>query len=185
MNRKVSKIRLLSFFLILCVLCISTSIVFSAFPSTENTPAGYTGSPADDKDCSACHKAKPKTVAGIINSNTIQNTYVAEETYTITLKLKGTEKSEIFGFQVSPQSDKGKLQGKMIVTDKEQTRLMSPKYLNQTEKGTKGKDGEKIWKFDWVAPSKGTGNVCFYGSFLVGGKQEIVYNSTLILKEKI
>ena len=159
------------------------SIVFSSFRYTEGTPEGYTGAPTDGKDCSACHKAKSKTVDDIITCNTENNTYEPLKTYSIKMHLKGNEKSKIFGFQISPQNNKGKLSGKMIVTDAKQTKLANAKYLNQTAAGVDG-NVEKIWTFDWVAPAKGSGMLTFYGSFLIGGKTEIVYNSILQLNEK-
>lgn len=164
------------------VIMVFTMVLLS-FTSTENTPEGYTGAPADDKDCSSCHKAKAKDVDGIFSCNIPSEAYTPLETYTIKLKLKGKPESSKFGFQVSPQTSKGKMAGKLIVTDPVQTRLANPKYLNQTAKGVDG-TCEKTWLFNWTAPAKGTGTVTFYGSFLIGGKPELVYNSSLIIKEK-
>lgn len=158
-------------------------ILLSSYMSTENTPAGYTGSPADDKDCSSCHKAKAKATDNIFSINAENNTYTPGKRYSVTMKLSGNEKSRKFGFQVSPQTESGKLLGKMILTDSVQTKLANAKYLNQTAKGVDG-NGDKKWSFDWVAPAKGSGPVVFYGSFLIGGKSETVLNSTLSLKEK-
>jgi hypothetical protein len=182
MNKKIFAI-LSKKYLKLMIIGISSSIILSAYMSTENTPPGNTGSPNDDKDCSSCHKAKAKSVDGIFSSNCESKSYIPLKTYTITLKLKGNEKSKIFGFQVSPQTASGKLQGKLIITDTEQTKLAAAKYINQTAKGVEG-TAEKTWTFDWTAPVKGSGAVTFYGSFLIGGKPEIVYNSTLTLQEK-
>ncbi|MDD3875038.1 MAG: hypothetical protein PHT69_00270 [Bacteroidales bacterium] len=181
MNRKFY--RIMQSPLLLLALLFILSISFSAFISTENTPAGYTGSPKDDKDCSSCHRARPKNEEGIILSNCSGNSYEPLRTYTLTIKLKGNESSRKFGFQITPQTPTGKLQGRLIVTDAEQTKLANAKYLNQTANGVDG-NGEKTWSFDWQAPASGSGNVTFYGSFLIGGRPEIVLNSSLTLTEK-
>jgi len=183
MNRKTLNINKHLYPKMLFLISICLSIVLSAYISSENTPGGYSSSPTDDKNCSSCHKAKAKALDGIISSNCENSTYVPLKTYTITLKLKGNDKSKRFGFQVSPQTATGKLQGKLVVTDALQTKLASAKYINQTAKGADG-IGEKKWTFDWVAPAKGSGSVTFYGSFVIGGKPETVYNSTLLLNEK-
>jgi hypothetical protein len=71
----------------------------------------------------------------------------------------------------------------MIVTNPKETRIIeNGKYINQIKGGVDG-NGSKSWSFDWVAPMKGSGDVIFYGSFLIGGKPEIVYNSKLLIKE--
>ena len=164
-------------------LMVAMIVLCASFMSTENTPPGYTGSPADDKDCSSCHRAKAKTLDDLISIEGSNGTYAPLKTYEVLVNLKGNEKSTKFGFQISPQSPKGKLMGQIEVTDPKQTKKAKGKYLNQTAAGVDGK-GEKTWSFGWTAPPKGTGAVTFYGSFLIGGKPEIVYNSTLILKEK-
>jgi len=165
---------------------IFSSIILFGFmvfsPSTDGCPAGNSGSPSDGKDCSACHKAKAKVQEGIITSN-INGKYIPGKTYTISATLKGDAKSKKFGFQISPQDNKGKLLGKIIVTDTLGTKLVgNGKYIDQMKKGTDG-NGSKTWSFNWIAPNKNSGEVTFYGSFLIGGKPETVYNSSLAIKE--
>jgi len=153
-------------------------------PSTENTPPGNTGSPADGKDCSSCHRGKGKSIDNIITSNG-GNEYEAGKTYTITLNLKGDKQSKKYGFQVSPQNEKGKQLGKFVITNTKETKLAgNGKYINQTAAGTIGSNGLKSWNFEWVAPAKGSGDAIIYGSFYVSGPQSIVYTSKLVLKEK-
>ena len=155
------------------------------FSFTDGTPPGYTGSPFDKMDCSTgCHKAKAVTKDSLIFVNALGNEYEPGKTYTVTTTLPGNPDSKKFGFEISPQGATGKLAGKMIVTSKEETKLVgSSKYIVQIAKGAEG-SGSKTWTFDWTAPAAGFGNVTFYGSFLIGGKPEIVYNSKLTLKEK-
>jgi hypothetical protein len=151
--------------------------------STDGSPAGYSGSPADGQDCSSCHKVKAKTAENLIKINADNNVYTPGKTYTVTVNLKGTIKSKKFGFQVSPQNNSGRLLGKLIVTNALETGLAgNGKCINQKAKGVDG-NGSRTWTFDWTAPAKGTGDVTFYGSFLIGGSPEIVNNSTLTIKE--
>lgn len=165
------------------MLGIILSAATSFAPSTKGSPAGYSGSPADAKDCSACHKAKAVAKEGLITISGGGTQYIPGKTYTIITVLKGTPKSKKFGFQLSPQDAKGKLLGKMVVTDATGTAIAKGnKYINQTEKGVDGA-GSKTWSFDWVAPEKGAGEVTFYGSYLIGGQPETIYNSKLVLKE--
>jgi len=152
-------------------------------PSTDGSPAGVCGAPNDDKDCSSCHKGKPKAMDGLITSNIDNNAYEPGKKYTITLNVKGNAKSKKFGFQTSPQNAKGKVMGKLIVTNPTETKTAgNGKYMNQIKGGVDG-NVSKTWTFDWVAPAKGSGDITFYGSFLIGGKPETMYNSTLALKE--
>jgi hypothetical protein len=170
--------------LLIAAVCCSVFLLgFMVFsPSTDGCPAGNTGSPSDGKDCSSCHKAKAKFQEGLITSN-INGKYIPGKTYTITATLKGDSKAKKFGFQISPQDSKGKLAGKLIVTDSLSTKLTgNRKYIDQIKKGTDG-NGSKTWSFDWTAPVKNSGDVTFYGSFLIGGKPETVYNSILSVKE--
>ena len=169
---------------IAAVFCSFLLLGFMSFPpNSENTPPGSTGSPADGKDCSSCHKAKTKVLEGIITSNIPGNKYVAGKTYTITVTLKGdAAKAKKFGFQVSPQNIKGKPLGKLVVTNAEETKLAgNGKYINQTKIGVDG-SGTKTWTFDWIAPPKTAGEVVFYGGFVIGGKPETLYTSTLAVK---
>jgi hypothetical protein len=166
--------------MVLCSVVLFSFMVFS--PSTDGCPAGNSGSPADGKDCSACHKAKAKSQEGLITSN-INGKFIPGKTYTVTATLKGDAKAKKFGFQITPQDTKGKLMGKIIITDSLGTKLVgNGKYIDQTKKGTDG-NGSKSWTFNWTAPSKNSGDVTFYGSFLIGGKPETVYNSSLSVKE--
>jgi len=153
-------------------------------PDTDGSPAGQTGSPHDDSDCSSCHSAKPKNVEGLIISNVANEGYTPGKKYTITANLKGNQNSKKFGFQISPQNNKGKVLGKMVVTNPLETRIIeNGKYINQIKAGVDS-NGSRTWSFEWIAPAKGSGDVTFYGSFLIGGKPEIVYNSKLLIKEK-
>lgn len=131
----------------------------------DGAAPGYTGSPGDSlKNCTACHGGVAQNVNGWITSNIPADGYISGQTYTITATNTENEGTR-FGFAVSPQNISGDLLGKMIITDTLQTQLVgSEKYITYTENGVDG-IGIKSWSFKWIAPSKGTGEVVFYGGF--------------------
>ena len=66
-----------------------------------------------------------------------------------------------------------------------ETKLVgSGKYITQILAGVPG-TGSKTWTFKWIAPIKGSGNLDFYGAFLIGGKPQTVVTSSLEIKEKL
>ncbi len=67
----------------------------------NGAPAGYTGSPADAKDCTFCHGGNPTTVPGLIKSNVPAEGYTGGNTYTIIATVGGTGRK---GFEVSPRT---------------------------------------------------------------------------------
>ena len=57
----------------------------------NGAPAGYTGSPGDGQNCTACHNGTASTVQNWITSNVDQTGYLPGQTYTITVTVTGTE----------------------------------------------------------------------------------------------
>jgi len=170
------------FITILAVAVISLSMII---PYPKGAPAGNTGSPADGNTCASCHKVTQKEKVGMIKINAPDNEYIPGKTYTITASASGSSYVKRIGFEISPQSKEGKLLGKLIVTNASETKLIGAddKYITHTSAGSQA-NGSKIWQFNWEAPPKGTGNVIFYGAFMVSEKNQIVYTSTLGLTEK-
>ncbi len=115
----------------------------------------------------------------------MNNVYTPGQTYTLTAKMSGVETVKRIGFEVSPQNAAGKILGTMALTDAVKTQLLDKgKYLTHTNKGSLVTGGMGSWTFKWTAPAAGSGDVTFYGSFLVGSKPQVVYTTTLVLKEK-
>lgn len=133
--------------------------------NAAGAPAGNTGSPADNFTCarSGCHSGTA-SVSGtqLISSNIPASGYVPGTRYTITASITGSNK---FGFQISPQSASGALQGTLLITNTSATKIVSSKYVTHTSGGNSGTGGMRSWSFDWVAPAAGTGSVTFYGAF--------------------
>lgn len=131
----------------------------------EGADPGHTGSPGDSlKNCTVCHGGSATFYDGWITSDIPSTGYVPGEIYNLTTtntEVEGTR----FGFQVSPQNEKGDLLGEIIVSDSIQTQLVGgKKYLTYTENGVNGQ-GSKTWGFKWKAPASGTGKVTFYGAY--------------------
>lgn len=145
-------------------------------------PAAHTGSPADGTTCVECHKGIAIEKEGWIRFSDSLG-YKPLTTYTITAVNTGLTTSSKFGFQISPQNVKGTLLGKLVVTNEDETQLVGKgKYITHKKEGTDA-TGYKSWKFNWISPAAGTGDVTFYGAFVIGPKPFAVVTSKLIVKE--
>ena len=170
--------------IIITVLFITGIANLKLFSHSAGAPAGKTGSPSDAKTCMACHNATLKTQDGMITSNAAGNSYEPGKTYTITASAKGTAGVKRIGFEISPQNASGALMGTLILTNTDETKLIGKgKYITHTSKGSTAA-GSKKWSFNWKAPQAGSGNVTFYGAFMVSETSQLVFTSTLTLKEK-
>jgi hypothetical protein len=161
-------------FLPLAMLLASFSGNTKSYPG--GAPAGYTGSPGDGQNCTACHGGSASTVAGWITSNIPPAGYTPGSTYTITATALG---SGTKGFEVSPQDPAGNLLGTLTAgTGNHLTG--SGKYVTQSS----GVNSDPAtWTFTWKAPAAGTGNVTFYGAFAIS--KSITKLSTLEVGEYV
>jgi len=166
------------------VLFITGVVNLQLFSHSGGAPAGKTGSPSDAKTCMACHNATLKTQEGMITSDAVNNLYEPGKTYTIKASAKGTAGVKRIGFEISPQNPSGELTGTLIPTNTDETKLIGKgKYITHTDQGSTAK-GSKNWSFNWKAPQAGSGTVNFYGAFMVSETSQLVFTSTLSLKEK-
>lgn len=162
------------------VLGLGLFMLFSAFGGDENSdypggsPAGYTGSPGDGHDCTACHGGSTSFEPGWITSDIPAEGYTPGITYNLTVTVSGSGDK---GFQVSPQDLSGNQLGILVAGTG--THLNGgTKYVNQNSKSTAN---PAIWNFQWIAPDAGTGEVTFYGAFTVN--KPVTKTSTLIVQE--
>jgi hypothetical protein len=174
------------------IILIATAVIIVAFILTINfsmsyptgAPAGHTGSPGDKKLCTQCHNGIAISREGCIKADADSSGYKPGKTYTISLTSTGLAASNKFGFEVSPQNINGDLLGTLVVTDTLQTQLVGKgKYITHRHNGINS-TGSKTWSFKWIAPDAGTGDVTFYGAFVIGPKPYGIVTSTLTLKEK-
>jgi hypothetical protein len=170
---------------ILAVVAVFLMTGFGGSTTTNNSdygsgsPAGYTGSPGDGKNCSnvsgGCHNSgAATTVPGLITSNIPGTGYVAGSSYTITATVTGTQNK---GFEVSPQNASGTLLG--TLTAGSGSKLVGGgKYVTQNN-AVGGSSA--TWNFTWTAPAAGTGTVTFYGAFALA--RTYTRLSTLVVNE--
>lgn len=185
--------------IVLITAVIGGIIVFNANVKTGHTnpsgaPAAAAGAPADGGLSSGtcarggCHSGTATEQAGMITSDIPVSGYVPGQTYTVTASVTAANKVR-FGFQVSPQTNAGALQGQLVVTNATETKLVGTKYITHKTAGNGG-TGSRSWSFNWIAPTAGTGQVTFYGALMAannngGDSGDDVYRSTLTVDEAI
>jgi hypothetical protein len=183
------KFLLLSFSIIVAIGTVGVSF-YTATSSQGGAPAGYTGSPFDNKTCahSGCHPGIATVIFNAITSDVPVTGYEPGNTYNITTTLTDANLIK-FGFQISPQSPSGALQGTMAILDAARTKLISSgKYITHTLSGTSFPSHTATWTFAWTAPPANTGEVTFYGAFNFTNNNmstsgDVIRKSTLIIPE--
>jgi len=163
---------------------ITAGLINNAMSHANGAPEGNTGSPSDKNTCAtSCHQGTLTAEKGWIKSNTLPTGYFPGRIYSITLTTGGSYPAAKFGFQVSPQDANGNLMGTMMVTDANATKLIgNDKYMTHT-KPSVSTTGSTSWSFNWTAPKKGSGKVTFYAAFMISGKKQNVYTSSLEIPE--
>lgn len=172
--------KLIRFRILIVFLLLTSGGWFLSSYSGDNTdypggsPAGYTGSPGDGKDCVQCHGGTSTPVTGWITSDIPVEGYIPGNTYNITVTLTGSGKK---GFEVSPQNASGDLLG-ILVAGVGSKLTGSGKYITQTSSTSAN---PATWSFGWIAPPSGTGDVTFYAAFTLN--KPVTKTSTLTVQE--
>lgn len=129
---------------------------------------GFTGAPGEDT-CRHCHDSFPLNVAGgLLTLEGFPEAYVPGETYHVRVSL-ASESGLRWGFQATVLTDTKKRVGKLVLTDRDHTKLTTGifltdrVYVEQKSAGSYGgqRDGA-TWEFDWRAPKKDKGPVTIY-----------------------
>lgn len=143
-----------------------------AAAASAGADPGLTGAPAEG-NCTACHggSALNPDAAGSIDILGLPERYRPGERYALELRLAHPDATRArWGFQltaVDARTHEGA--GDLVVVDEVTTQRIDGgpfgrQYLEQTLEGTAiGKAGEQRWRFDWVAPAAGAGDVAFFG----------------------
>ena len=161
-------------------LLLSASLLLTGFGGGNDTdypsgsPGGYTGSPGDGHNCTACHGGTAATVTGWITSDVPADGYTPGTTYTITITATGSGRK---GFEISPQTITGSLLG--TVTPGSGNKLCNGNKAITHSSGVNSNPA--TWTCTWTAPAAGTGPVTFYGAFAVS--QSTTKLSTLVINE--
>ena len=147
---------------------IAIAILFypqSIIGKLTGSPGGKTGSPMDNSDCTSCHNIQGTTVTTThISSNIPSNGYIPGNTYIITANLNA---SGPLGFEITCEENTSNTKtGTLFNTDPITTQLVNNgNAITHTTAG----NSLNTWSFDWEAPSIGTGDITFYGAFIVAG----------------
>ncbi|MGA2824077.1 MAG: choice-of-anchor V domain-containing protein [Bacteroidales bacterium] len=158
-------------FLLYLVLSYSLVIFLTSFnyndgKYSDGSPAGYTDSPHDGKDCSVsgCHSSTSALVSNYITTNIPSQGYTPGASYQITITVPGTN-GDAKGFEVSPQDSAGTILGSLTAGTGSKLTAGNTGYITQSSAVS---GSPAVWVFDWTAPAAGTGQVTFYGAFISG-----------------
>lgn len=165
------KIKLLSLSVSLMALATVISAFGGGYPG--GSPAGYTGSPGDAKNCVNCHGGSASATTGMISTNIPATGYYPDSTYQVTVSVTG---SGYKGFEVSPQNLTGTQLGTLIAgTNNHLTG--GTKYVTQNARIS---SSPATWVFSWKAPAAGTGDVTFYAAYCISKSVTKLENITVI-----
>lgn len=135
-------------------------ITFSSFSS--QAPGFRTGSPGDSQDCSSCHNNTGVTqIQNVITANIPENGYTPGETYSITVSGIKDEKIRRYGFSVTAEDNANLKVGTFIRGD---STVVNQNHISHYPATT---SNDPKWEFEWTAPEAGTGEVTFYGAFVL------------------
>lgn len=176
-----------------CYLVISGFEIADGYRTHYSTgpDAGHSGDAASGfQTCANCHADFPvRNLSSVITSDIPSTGYIPGATYTIQVSVSEPDRMR-YGFQISPQNSKGEFSGELVVTDEYTTQLnlVDERYINHTYTGVDFPDGTGRWSFQWIAPEAGSGEVIFYGAFLLSDKSlnpsgDIVGTGTLLVQE--
>lgn len=142
--------------------CLATlSILIQSY--SAGSPAGYTGSPIDNKSCafSSCHGGK-ETKSNWINTTIPSTGFKSDSVYKISLNpihLGATK----FGFTLATQDLFGNQVGELTAGSGSQL-IGGGEYITHTQTSVNSNDS-LIWEFNWRAPAIGVDSVTFYAAF--------------------
>ena len=155
----------LIFLILILVFTFHNNSLLNSYPF--GSPGNKTGSLGDGgQNCIGCHYGSNIGIAGSINSNFLNNTYIPGNTYSLTLNAPGNYAN--YGFEITAEDPiTGANKGFFIITDNVNTKsIENSTSVTHTIDGT----NQKSWTFDWTAPDFATSSssVKFYASIING-----------------
>jgi len=138
------------------------------YSNPTGAPAGAAGAPADNNNTcarSGCHSGTAGTRDGMITTNIPSSGYVPGQLYTVTVSITEAGISK-WGFQITPQTSSGAMQGTWSLEEPTRTKIVSTKYVTHTTAGNGGASGSTSWNIRWTAPAAGSGDVDFYAAVM-------------------
>ena len=154
---KIKELVLISGSLMMTLFFVSATLRFGGSPGAK------TGSPGDNSDnCTFCHLDNDVIAkSNLISSNIPNSGYVPGTTYTITINASHSG-SKRFGFEITAERNSFEKIGTFKLINDELTQFTNDSSaVTHTFKGTIANDSIS-WKFNWLAPEAGFGDVTFY-----------------------
>ena len=147
---------------------IATLLATGSIASSSGAYGGFTGAPGEDT-CRHCHDTFPlNSGAGRLFVDGFPETYEPGVRYPVTVTLE-SDVGLRWGFQATVLSAREKPAGKLILTDREHTKLVAGiffenrRYVEQRQAGSfEQQRGGASWTFDWQAPKRAKGPVTLY-----------------------
>jgi len=147
---------------------LAVPLVGSAF--SDGAYGGFSGAPGEET-CRHCHKSFPlNSGGGSLTIDGFPDVYATGETYHVTVTLASPTAVE-WGFQATVLSGANAPVGKLLVTDREHTKIvpgifkLERRYVEQKHAGHfEGQRDAASWTFDWRAPKKDKGAITIYAS---------------------
>jgi hypothetical protein len=175
-------------FIVVLLSPIVFGLFFAGVLYHGGSPGGKSGSPGDGADCTMCHAGSANSAENWITSDIPSTGYVLGETYTIIASGNHSGVGS-FGFELTAEDDMNAKVGQFIVSGDNQTQLTNGNHsITHTTQGITPDGDEKIWTFQWVAPSVDVGVVTFYGAFNAANNNnsstgDVIYLSNMSVDE--
>jgi len=160
----------LHFYLFLFAIPIISLVLVSNSGGANASLTGFTGSPGDVNDCTACHTGADTNTSFNLSTNVTTNIpsggYALGQTYTITVTQTTSGGATEHGFQVTAENNFASKVGTFVITDATNTQLkgITNNFVTHTLAGA----NQTSWSFDWTAPSFDIGTITFYVASLTG-----------------
>ncbi len=119
---------------------------------------GYTGSPGDGNNCTACHSFSGTAPTPTITLTGFpSNTYQPGQTYNLHLEVTGVNNPKT-GFQLTIENSSNAKMGGLTPVDSNTQSGQGGNYITHTSSG----NTSHAWDFQWTAPSNAQGNLGVY-----------------------
>jgi uncharacterized repeat protein (TIGR01451 family) len=169
---QVSSIKLLQ---ILIIGIAATLFVTFGLPGSrvrafiDGPPPSHTNAPGE-ANCTICHTSfKVNSGPGSVQITGLPETYTPGQQVPVTVTVNHVD-AVSYGFQLTALDGSGREAGTLVVTDPDNTQLVSGdikgnlrRYIEHTRDGTIPVEFDRRrWTFTWVAPSSSVGPITFY-----------------------
>ncbi len=132
--------------------------LFALLGYSGGAPNGYTGSPGDGNNCTACHSFSGTAPTPTITLTGFpSNTYQPGQTYNLHLEVTGVSNPKT-GFQVTIENSSNAKMGGLSSVDSYTQPGQGGNYITHTSLG----NANHAWDFQWTAPATSQGDLTVY-----------------------